>query len=87
MVKFRASFWDFIKDPIGSALLLALFSHAKVMFQAHSLLNIVSLEPVLLHYLVLSRLNLYTLTRTYFENYYKHVLFSHSFCIVGIAKI
>ena len=44
MVKFRASFLDFIKDPIASALWLTLFSHAKVMFQAYSLLNIVYLE-------------------------------------------
>ena len=26
MVKFRASFWDFIKDPIASALLFTLFT-------------------------------------------------------------
>ena len=69
MVKFRALFWEFIKGPTASALLLTLFSHAKVMFQAHSLLNIVSLELALLQYLFLSRLNLYTLTNIYFENY------------------
>ena len=54
MVKFKASFWDFIVDPITSALLLNLFLHTKVMFQSYSLLNIVSLEPVLLQYLFLS---------------------------------
>ena len=73
MVKFRASFLDFIKDPLASALWLTLFSPAKVMFQAYSLLNIVYLELALLYYLFLSQLNLYTLTKIYFENYSKHI--------------
>ena len=61
MVKFRVSFLDFIKGPTASALLLTLFSHAKVIFQAYSLWNIASVEPVLLQCLFLSQ--------HYFENY------------------
>ena len=65
----------------------ALFSHAEVMFQTYPLFNIASLFPAPLQYLLLSRLNLYTRTKICFENYYKHFLFSHSFCIVRIAQI
>ena len=41
-MNFKDLFWDFIKDPIASALLFTLFWHAKLMFQEYSLLNSVS---------------------------------------------
>ena len=41
-MNFRVFFRNFIKDPIAYALLLTLFSHAKVIFQAYLLFNIIS---------------------------------------------
>ena len=34
-MNFRTWFWNLVKDPIASALLPALLSHAKLMFQAY----------------------------------------------------
>ena len=67
MVKFRASFWDFIKDPTASALLLTLFSHTKVVSSIFIIENSVSGTCTVA--LFLSRLKLYTLTKIYSENY------------------
>ena len=58
MVKFRASFWDFIKDPIASALLFTLFTLCFKPTWAAIIFEFCISQTVLLQHLFLFRLNL-----------------------------